>query len=32
MVNELMKTAYKIEYKDVLLVMLPADAMNPQVK
>jgi hypothetical protein len=31
-VNELMMTANKIEYKDALLVMLPAYAMNPQAK
>ena len=30
LVNELMLTANKIEYKDTLLVMLPADAINPQ--
>ena len=29
LVNELMMTANKIEYKDAHLVMLPADAMNP---
>jgi hypothetical protein len=30
--NELMLMANKIEYKDALLVMLLADAMNPQDK
>ena len=30
LVNELMMTANKIEYKDARLVMLPADAINPQ--
>ena len=30
--NELMLTANKIEYKDARLVMLPADAINPQAK
>jgi hypothetical protein len=28
--NELMMTANKIEYNDTCLVMLPADAINPQ--
>ena len=28
--NELMMTANKIEYKDARLIMLPADAINPQ--
>ena len=32
LVNELMMTADKIEYKDALLVILPADAINPQVR
>ena len=32
LVNELMMTANKIEYKDVRLVMLPADAINPQAR
>ena len=32
LVNEPMFTANKIEHKDTLLVMLPADAINPQVK
>ena len=30
LVNELMMTANKIEYKDARLVMLPVDAINPQ--
>ena len=30
LVNELMLIANKIEYKDTRLVMLPADAINPQ--
>ena len=29
LVNELMLTASKIEYKDVCLVMLSVDAINP---
>ena len=32
LVNELMLTANKIEYKDVRLVMLPADTRNPQAR
>ena len=32
LVNELMLTANKIEYKDARLVMLPADTINPQAK
>ena len=32
LVNELMMIANKIEYKDARLVMLPADAINPQVR
>ena len=32
LVNELMLTANKIEYKDALLVMLSADAINPQAR
>ena len=32
LVNELMVTSNKIEYKDALLVMLPADAINTQVR
>ena len=32
LVNELMMTANKIEYKDARLVMLPADAINPQAR
>ena len=32
LVNELMMTANKIEYKDACLVMLPADAINPQAR
>ena len=31
LVNELMLIANKIEYKDTRLVMLSADAINPQV-
>ena len=31
-VNELMMTANKIEYKDARLVMLPADVINPQAR
>ena len=31
-VNELMMTANKIEYKDARLVMPPADAINPQAR
>ena len=31
-VNELMMTAKKIEYKDVRLVMPPANALNPQAR
>ena len=31
-VNELMMTANKIEYKDTRLVMLHADAINPQAR
>ena len=27
-----MPTAYKIEYKDARLVMLPTDAINPQAR
>ena len=30
LVNELMMTANKIEYKDARLVMLPVDTINPQ--
>jgi hypothetical protein len=30
--NELMMTDNKIEYKNVCLVMLSADAINPQVR
>ena len=30
LVNELMLTANKIEYKDARLIMLSADAINPQ--
>ena len=30
LVNELMMTANKIEYKDARLVMPPTDAINPQ--
>jgi len=32
LVNELMMTANKIEYKDARLVMLPTDAINPQAR
>jgi hypothetical protein len=32
LVNELMMTANKIEYKDTHLVMLSADAINPQAR
>ena len=32
LVNELMMTADKIEYKDALLVILPADAINKQAR
>ena len=32
LVNELMWLLMKIEYKDALLVMLPADAINPQAR
>ena len=32
LVNELMLTANKIEYKDTRLVMLPTDAINPQAR
>ena len=32
LVNELMMTATKIEYKDARLVMPPADAINPQAR
>ena len=32
LVNELMLTANKIEYKDARLVMLSADAINPQAR
>ena len=32
LVNELMMTANKIEYKDARLVMLPADTINPQAR
>ena len=32
LVNELMMTANKIEYKDARLVMLPADVINPQAR
>ena len=32
LVNELMMTANKIEYKDARLVMPPADAINPQAR
>ena len=31
-VNELMMTANKIEYKDARLVMPPVDAINPQAR
>ena len=32
LVNELMRLLIKIEYKDACLVMLPADAINPQAR
>ena len=32
LVNVLMMTANEIEYKDARLVMLPADAVNPQAR
>jgi len=32
LVNELMLAANKIEYQDARLVMLSADAINPQVR
>ena len=32
LVNELMMTANKIEYNDARLVMLLADAINPQAR
>ena len=32
LVNELMLTANKIEYKYACLVILPADAINPQAR
>ena len=32
LVNELMMTANKIEYKDVRLVMFSADTINPQAR
>ena len=32
LVNELMLTANKIEYKDAHLVMLSVDAINPQAR
>ena len=32
LVNELMLTTNKIEYKDACLVMLPVDAINPQAR
>ena len=32
LVNKLMMTANKIEYKDACLVMLPTDAINPQAR
>ena len=32
LVNELMRLLIKIEYKDTRLVMLPADAINPQAR
>ena len=32
LVNELMQITNKIEYKDARLVMLSADAINPQVR
>ena len=31
-VDELMQLLIKIEYKDARLVMLPADAINPQAR
>ena len=32
LVNEPMRLLIKIEYKDVRLVMLPADAIHPQAR
>ena len=32
LVNELILTANKIEYKNARLVMLPANAINPQAR
>ena len=32
LVNELMMTADKLEYKDACLVMLHTDAINPQAR
>ena len=32
LVNELMRLLIKIEYKDACLVMLSADAINPQAR
>ena len=32
LVNEPMRLLIKINYKDILLVMLPVDAINPQAK
>ena len=32
LVNELMLIANKMEYKDVCVVVLPADAINPQAR
>ena len=32
LVNELMMTANKNEYKDARLVMLPVDTINPQAR
>ena len=32
LVNELMRLLIKIKYKDTLLVMLPANAINPQAR
>ena len=32
LVNELILLLIKIEYKDARLVMLPADAINPQAR
>ena len=32
LVNELIRLLIKIEYKDARLVMLPADAVNPQAR